>query len=228
MPDTQVDAALATDETPQTPPQVREAQEALDKAQDAVVDEKERIRDLESKLTREGRSKAQIKAEADEARRQLVAMQSQVEAAKAVNERWQAWYLENQASPAEKDAAVRQRMSREQQEAQKAKSEAVMLRAILKEEDPAVKRILSSLADDGRFLDAKEIEALKRGLATGTPPPTQEEDEEEEPPKVKPKRSSNATPNLDQQIKDAKERRDSVTLLNLLAEKQSLDKRVGA
>lgn len=227
MPEQQVDAAPAADETPQTPPQVQEAQEALDKAQDAVVDEKERIRDLEAKLTKEGRSRAQIKAEKDEATRNLVAMQTQFEAAKKVNERWQAWYLENQASPAEKDAAQRQRMSQEAMAAQKAKSEAAMLRAILKEEDPSVKRILSSLADDGRYLDAKEIEALKRGLTKETPPQTEDE-EEEEPPKVKAKRTSSTGPNLDQQIKDAQTRKDSVTLLNLLAEKQSLEKRVGA
>ncbi len=100
-----------------------------------------------------------------------------------------------------------------------------MLRAILAETDPVVKQVLTSLADDKRYLSKEEIASLKRGLGKSAPP-LGDEEEEEEPPKVKAKRSSNATPNIDQQIDDAKKSKDSVKLLNLLAEKQALNNRV--
>jgi hypothetical protein len=226
MPEQQETAAPGNESQKPIPAEVAAAAQALETAETVVVDEKERIRDLEARLTKEGRSRAQIKSEMDEARRQLTAMQSQLEAAKVVNEKWNQWYLTNQASPAERETAARQRMSSEAQAADKAKSEAAMLRAILKEEDPVVKQVLTSLADDGRFLNAKDIEALKRGLGTKAVE-TEEEEEEEKPPKVTPKRTSSQGLNLDQQIKDAKEKKDTVKLLNLLAQKQGLEKQIG-
>lgn len=215
----EVDAVTDIEEAKAPPPQ--ETEKAVESAEQAVVDEKERIRDLEAKLTREGRSRAQIKQQVDEATRKLMSVETELAAAKQVNDRWKEWYLKNQASPQEREAESRTRLSREAQAAEDSKKEAQMLRAILKEDDPTVKRVLTSLADDGRYLSEKEIVALRRGLVAIEEP----EEKDEEPPKVTTKKTTGDTkPNLDAQIKDAKEKKDGSRLLGLLAQKQGLER----
>jgi hypothetical protein len=221
----EVNAAQGDGETPQDTPQEEETlKEAESQAQDTVDSLRERIRDLETRRTKEGRSRAQIDQEKHQLGIELTAARSEMDAARQINAQWRDRWLREH--PEDRAAFEERAKTSALTEAQQTKAENAMLKAILLEENPTVKKILTAAVAKGEVLSKKQIDLIRENVGDSTvqSADTEEQDDEEQPPKVKSKRAANTRPSLDKQIEDAKKSKDTVALLNLMAEKQRLDK----
>lgn len=197
------------------------AEQAEEAAEQAVDNIEDRLRDFETRLTNKGRSEASLKKERDALKADLTRAIEAFEQARKANTEWQKWYLENHATPQEKDRA------RLVQEAERAKSvvseTSEIWKQIAKEEDPKVKKALVRLADaaekSGEQVTKGQIRALKASFET------EDTDEDEKPPKVSgPRSTGTVTETWDQKYAKAKASKNVVEMMNLQAEKAQAEK----
>lgn len=212
MPD-KVDAASGNDDTPQTPPV--ENIQAVEEAQDEVAKNQKRIRDLEA--TKVGRKNKGMERELAELRAQHEESKARLAELTESNRRLQEGYYAN-ATEEEKARIRRNAESRTLQEAERTRRENATLKAIVDEENPMIKSLLSASLKRGEPLSRKQIEALREEFET-----FEIEEDEKDPPKVTGARTTGQPAvTLNDRKEKAKKDKDITALMNILAEEQKL------
>ena len=206
-----------SNESPESTPQAN-ADAVVEKAETKVENTEDRIRELEKRLTKEGRTTKAQQQEMDVLKTDLQKHKDAFTEAKKVNAQWREWYLKNHASDAEKQAA------KAQEEAEKSRSNsgstADIWKEIAMEDDPKVKKALVKLAKEsekaGESVTKSQIKALKSSFESD-----EETKEEEDPAKVTAGRTTGTTSQTwDEKMKVAKAAKNTTDIMNLLAEKQ--------
>lgn len=152
-------------------------------AQESVDELKGRIRDLEGRLTKDGRSRTQIESDRNRMKEQLSQFEQELASARAQNERLTKVYMDRVATPEEKENFVNFRRQQQETDAQTARREAEHYRLMATEDDPAVKQAMVTYASKRKYLDADTVEALREAIKA-VPSRAQQEPGDETPPAI--------------------------------------------
>src|SRR5258708_76952 len=187
-----VEPSSQTVETQETV--VADAEENLDAL-------KTRLKDFEDRLTKEGRSKAQIKAETDSLKGKLDTALKELSDAKGKLAQWNETYYTRWAPDTDKVAYQRQMAAKVQQDQMTAGQREKMWQAIAEEENPKVRTALREAGAEGEVLGPAAIKAIRNTLASVEPTI---ETEEKAPTKISATRQTTSTgkPTLEQQLAD--------------------------
>lgn len=210
-----------TEQAGQSQEQVPAPEEVLDAA-GLLEKEKARNADLEARLTTGGRKTKALEADLANSNSRITQLEQSLRD-------FQRAY-EQVAPPEEKQRIASQRAAAQQAAAASSVNEAAMWEAIAVEEDPKIRKILTSMATaakngQSRFLSKAEVRALKESLGN----------EEAEPVESGKKPNANVTPvatgntsavSLEQKLEEAKKRRDADEVFRISSQIAAIKQRV--
>lgn len=195
---------------------------------------RERTRELEGRLTSEGRSKAQTKGELERERTTRAQLEQELNEARRQLASWEDRYEREFASPEERERIARQRAARDIEGKQASLREAGHWRAIANATPGSpLHKALSEAAQRGKFFDADTIDTMKVALSNESDGKSPDAKKEDEPPKLQADRkvtpkSERTIEQIDAEIADAQKKRETGRWLQLKQERQAMEARAEA
>lgn len=194
-----------------TSAQVEETRQELSEAEESVETLQGRLKELQERLTREGRSKAQITAKTEDLTGKLEqALSEREELSKQIQD-WEAWYIRNHATTKEREAYERKQQGT-QGSAVAAQREKMLLE-IAKEENSKLKKVLVSAYEKGDILSPSAIASFREAFGEKE---ESKEVPEKEPTKVTSVRSTGSKEaNLQEQYQLATKAKNTSEMIRL-------------